>query len=401
MANGKTIGNVNVLDIRKTSEETIGSIARISNANVVLYSPATASYLSRLDLGNINASIEVPADVELQTTMGNVHLTPGKVDDGGPAVFRLVMGNMFIEASRETSEFLRAISGLVVMGNIYCPESLAPALESKIKQLMGNLRTYPDDGTLIIGTLELTDSFLAGSEVSQGFVVTGSVIAMEPMAQALREKIDYLQVSGRVLCAEENAKAVKAKLRGGEGGVTVVPSGYRLRQGDLLLDAAALGSLDQGRIFCTGTVRIGEDVQPEAAERGLAGLRSLVMIVCPDGLKDIVATRLDLVADRAIFYEGDLWLFDGEHTLHASRFEYTEGKATALVTGELHIDPDVEPATLATRFAAVHNLGEIRCSPEQMGAIEARLGMQEGELLGSTQEEKEDFDIGNANVLTL
>jgi len=401
MADGKTIGNVNVLDIRKTSEETIASISRISNANVVLYSPATASYLSRLDLGNINASIEVPAEVELQTTMGNVHFAPGNVDEGGPAVFRLVMGNMYIEASRETSEFLRAIAGLVVMGNIYCPVSLAPALESKIKQLMGNLRTYPDDGTLIIGTLELTESFLAGSEASRGFVVTGSVIAMEPMAQALREKVDYLQVRGRVLCAEENAEAVRAKLRGGEGRVTVVPSGYRLRQGDLLLDAAALGSLDQARVFCTGTVRIGEDVQPEAVERGLAGLRSLAMTVCPDRLRDIVATKLDLVADRAIFYEGELWLFDGEHTLHASRFEYTEGKATALVTGELHINEDVEPSTLATRFAAVHNLGEIRCSPEQMGAIEARLGMQEGELLGSTPEEKEHFDIGNANVLTL
>ena len=41
------------------------------------------------------------------------------------------------------------------------------------------------------------------------------------------------------------------------------------------------------------------------------------------------------------------------------------------------------------------------CSPEQMGAIEARLGIHEGELIDSTPKEKETFDIGNANILAL
>ena len=167
------------------------------------------------------------------------------------------------------------------------------------------------------------------------------------------------------------------------------------------MDGATLEPIDRAKLFCTGTVRVGPDVEPAAVERGLAGLRSLGLIVCPKRLKDAIKGKLDLVEDRAVFYEGDLWLFDEEHTLHASRFDYSEGKVTVLVTGELRIQPDVEPSVLADRFHAVHNLGEIRCSPEQMGAIEARLGIHEGELLDSTPKEKERFDIGNANILSL
>ncbi|UCF09889.1 MAG: hypothetical protein JSW65_07480 [Candidatus Bipolaricaulota bacterium] len=404
MTEGKSIGNVNVLDIRKTSEEAIAQIRRIRNVNIVLYSPATASYLGRLDIGNVNASLEIPADVELKTTMGNVRLSPETVSEGGPAMFHLVMGNVIVERGAQqglSGEFLRSIAGLTVMGNVICPESVAGALEPKIKQLMGNLITYPDDATLVVGPLELTSGLLEGIDEATGFVVTGSVLAVDPLPTALMAKIDFLQARGTILCAEENADLLRSKLRGGKGTLTIIPSGYRLRQGDLLLDAATVGSLDAARLFCTGTVTFGEDLEPEAVERGLGGVRGLGLIVCPERLKESVSPKLDLVADRAVFYEGTLWLFDKEHTLHASRFEYSEGKFTVLVTGELHIEPDVEPSVLADRFLAVHNLGEILCSPDQMGAIEARLGIQEGEIVDSKPKEKEEFDIGNANVLTL
>lgn len=104
---------------------------------------------------------------------------------------------------------------------------------------------------------------------------------------------------------------------------------------------------------------------------------------------------------RVVFYEGELWLLDDEHTLRGSRFDYLEGKATVLVSGELRIDPEIAPSVLADRFHVVHNLGRIRCTPEQMGAIEARLGIHEGELLDSTPKEKETFNIGNPNVFAL
>ncbi len=352
----------------------------------------------------MNSSIEVPADAELRTNIGNLRLAPDSLQDEGDAGFHIAIGNVFVEAGSgdgSMEESLKGLSGLVVMGHVFCPESLASVIQPKIKQQMGHFIAYPDDAVLIRGSLEVTAGFLAGLEKPTGFVVTGSLLAMEDVSEELMRKVEYLQVHGSILCAEENADAIRSKLRGGTSELTVVPSGFRLHQGDLELDAATLESLSGAKLSCTGMVRIGSDVEPNAIERGLAGLRSLGLIVCPEALKDAVKSTLDLVEDRAVFYEGDLWLFDQEHTLHASRFDYAEGKVTALVTGELRIEPDVEPSVLADRFLAVHNLGEIRCTPEQMGAIEARLGIHDGEFIDSTPKEKETFDIGNANVLAL
>ena len=183
--------------------------------------------------------------------------------------------------------------------------------------------------------------------------------------------------------------------------MTIVPSGFRYHEGDLGLDAATLESLDGARLFCTGTVLFGTDAQPPAVQKGLAGLRSLGLIVCPERLKDAVKTKVDMIKDRIVFYEGELWLFDDEHTLHASRFDYLNGKATVLVSGDLRIDAEVTPSVLADRFLIVHNLGTIRCTPEQMGVIEARLGIHDGDLLDSTPQQEERFDIGNANIFAL
>ena len=49
----------------------------------------------------------------------------------------------------------------------------------------------------------------------------------------------------------------------------------------------------------------------------------------------------------------------------------------------LVVSPDVEPKTLADRLDRVHNLGDIYCSQAQMGAIQARLGISEGDFLDS------------------
>ena len=404
MSEGKTIGNVNVLDLRKTTEEAISGIKRIGNVNIVLYSPATASYISRLNCRNINGSIEVPADVELRTTMGSLRLAAGSMKETDESAFHVVMGSVTVESKLDqdsASELFGGAAGLVVMGSVLCPESLSGVLQAKITQHMGSFTAYPDDAVLVTGSLELGAGFLAGIDKPTGFVVTGSLLAIEDVSAAVKQKIDYLQVHGRIVCAEESADVIRSKLRASKGTLTVIPSGYRYHEGDLKLDAATLGSLSGARFFCTGTVVFDPDAEPSAVENGITGLRSLGLILCPERLKEAVQSKLDMVEDRVVFYEGELWLFDEEHTLRASRFEYSEGKVTALVTGELEIESDVEPSVLADRFHVVHNLGEIRCTPEQMGAIEARLGIHEGGLEDSTPKEEEPLDIGNANVLAL
>ena len=62
---GKVIGNVGSLDLRKATEASIAEISRIGNVGAVLYSPETAHLVARLNMGNVGASVEVPEDAKM------------------------------------------------------------------------------------------------------------------------------------------------------------------------------------------------------------------------------------------------------------------------------------------------------------------------------------------------
>ena len=124
-------------------------------------------------------------------------------------------------------------------------------------------------------------------------------------------------------------------------------------------------------------------------------------IICPVELRHVISQKCNMLEARTIFYEGELWMVDAETDLHPSRFDYLEGKATLVVYGELTIDAEIEPRVLAQRLAKVHNLGQIRCTPQQMGAIQARLGLTDGDLVDSALDETAGDGIGNAGYLAL
>jgi len=147
-------------------------------------------------------------------------------------------------------------------------------------------------------------------------------------------------------------------------------------------------------------------VTPSALDEHLDGLASEEMVLCPAPLRNVLSRKCNLLENRVVFYEGELWLVDDERDLRASRFEHLEGQATLVVLGELKVDPEVDLQMLADRLVKVHNLGTIWCTPEQMGAIEVRLGLHDGSLQDSTVSEEagepgEGKQIGNVNYLAL
>ena len=48
---GKALGNVGILDIREATEEALDGVGAIGNVGMILYSPATAGWISRLNGG--------------------------------------------------------------------------------------------------------------------------------------------------------------------------------------------------------------------------------------------------------------------------------------------------------------------------------------------------------------
>ena len=400
----KTIGNINILDLRKATKATLEGIERVENVNIVLTSPETRDLLGHVKLKGINATATIATDVETQLSMGPVTLSRRHFEGQTKPSVHLVMGPLFVEPDTPAEEIESKIAGLVVMGPLVCPDSLAGLLQSKGTQLMGPLRPYPADATLVRGGVELNAQFLNSLEDDTSLFIFGPVQATQEIpADLLRRKIRSLGIQGSLCVSEENLELLRGLLTGPSSRRIVVPSGFRHHKGSLILDQATIESLTNERIHCTGSITIDAAVDPEAFDRGIAGLASMGAILCPSSLRDHLAARCDLLENQVIFYEGELWVFDDKHVLRPSRFEYLEGKATVVVTGELKVEPEIAAQTLADRLHAVHNFGEITCTPDQLGAIEARLGIHDGELVDSTKvgNEPSAYDMGNCNVLTL
>ncbi len=78
---------------------------------------------------------------------------------------------------------------------------------------------------------------------------------------------------------------------------------------------------------------------------------------------------------------------------------------TIVIRADLTIGTDVSAETILERIHKIHNLGDIVCQPEHVPAIEARLGIREGDVTTPKAVETEKTDegpsIGNANVLVL
>jgi hypothetical protein len=400
---GTVIGNVNVLDLRKATAETLADIARIGNVNILLYSRATAPLIHKLNLGNINVSAEVPEEAQVVT--GQVIISREYFQEREQPVFLAVTGQVLVKPDVAPEDVEKGLEGLVVVGQIVCPEPLLGMVQAKTRQLVGQSKAYPPRGRLITGSLVMDEAFLKGLDDASDLVILGSLrMPRAVSSDLLAQKLGELHVTGSIRVHEENADAIQTHLSNGARKMTVIPAGYALVENPLVLDDTVLEALPASKLFCLERVEVEAATNPDVLDERLAEIVAKDLLLCPIGLRGVMSRKCNILETQTIFYDGELWLVDGEDELSASRFEYLTGKATLVVTGVLAIDPDLEPKVLADRLAKVHNQGVIKCTPEQRGAIQARLGPSEG-LLESEEKEEEGEEgtrlLGNVNHLEL
>ncbi len=402
MKPGTVIGNVNVLDLTRATEESVAAIKRIGNVNVLLYSRETAPLVQRLAVGNLNVSVEVQTAPKV--TFGNWVIGKESIREGVEPSDHVVVGQVLVEPDVTAADLERVLRSLVVVGQVICPGPIMCALQAKMTQLIGQSMAYSLAGRLIKGSVTLDEGLLAGLEDGTELVVLGSLRVPRVLpAELLERKIAGLQVLGSVRCPEENAAAIRARLSNGSGRMVVVPAGYVLVEKPLVLDSALLEVLPGPKLYCLEGVQIETDVEATRLDACLEGLIARDLVLCPAALRGVLARKCNLLETQVVFYEGTLWLVSGGERLSASRFDYLEGKATLVVEGELTIDAEVEPRVLAERLAKVHNLGSIACTTEQRGALESRLGLKEGEIADSAKAEGAEGGtmVGNVNHLVL
>lgn len=404
-AQGKVIGSVGILDLRHATEASVAGIRRIGNVGTLLYSPETAGLVARLPVGNLGATIETPADARILS--GQTVCNHDYFKDQPSPLSLVIMGQLILQPDVLAEDVSKGLRDLVVAGQIICPEHLTGAIQSKLRNLSGQMLAYTRASRMVLGTLTLDETYLRSLEDGADLVVVSKLNAQKVLPNDLLEqKIRSLQVIGRIVCREENAQALLTRLdnKSGFAKMTAIPAGFEPVEKSFVLDADLLKALPARKLYCTERVQIDPGVDPAALDGRLEALIVKDLLICPAAFKGVVARKCNLFDIRAIFYEGELWLVDDEVDLLTSRFDYLEGQATLVVFGKLSIAPDLDPGLLADRLAKIHNLGQIKCAPAQMGAVQARLGLRDGKLTDSTKARPEPTDedrIGNAGYLNL
>jgi hypothetical protein len=402
---GKTIENVAVLDIRSATEESIAGISRISNVAMLLFSRETAPLVTRskINVVNVAALMEVPADAKFIN--GQEVFSHDYFKDLSTPLNIVVNGQVRVDPDVPAEDIEKGLGELYINGQILYPEHLAGVVQSKIHRMNGQSQTYAKGDKVAVGRLILDENYLRSLDDSSVLVVIGNLKIPQVLPNdLLGQKLKRVQVIGEIVCREENAQTIFACLDNKTGSVkvTAIPTGFELVEKQLVLDADMLESLPARKLYCTGRIQIDRNVDPAALDKSLEALVVKDMVICPAALKGVISRKCNMLETRAVFYEGELWLVEGESNMLASRFDYLEGKATMVVLGELVIAPDIDSRVLIDRLAKVHNLGVISCTSKQRGAIQALLGLSDGELVSSTPTETvRDNIIGNVAYLKL
>lgn len=396
---GRILSNIGVLDLRSASEESIAGISRVGNVGLVLYSQENAGLIARLNIGNLGASIEAPADAQVLT--GQVTFSRDYFKNQATPLNLVVTGQLIVHPDVLAEEIEAGLGGLIISGQLICPEHLAGTIHSKIRHLSGQEITYTQCPRIAVGKVILDENYLKSLNDASELVAVGKLTLPQVLPnELLGEKIRRVQVIGKITCHEENAQILLARMdeKSGVTKVETIPVGFELVEQPLNLDADLLEALPARKLYCTSRVQVDRGVDSGALDNGLEALVAKDLVICPTALKSVIYRKCNILKTRVVSYEGELWLVEDEHTLLPSRFDNLKGKATLIVLGELTIAPDVDPKALGERLARVYNLGTITCTAEQMGAIEARLGLSEGELVDSTQPTGEGLTQGIGNV---
>ena len=400
---GRVLGNVGLLDLRYATTEAVEEIRRIENVGTVLVASDNGNAVPSISMGNIGSRIALHTDVDLKLRNGHQRWGHELLAQQPEPLYAVVNGHLFLEETVAPEDVEHGLGGLIVNGHVLCPEAIAGTLQSKLLQHNGHLQTYKPGDTTVLGRVRLDQAFLDSLDDGSTLVVVGRLDVPDVLDDdLLRRKIAELHLVGRLRCHEENLAGISAMLKSGpsQPSTKVIPRGFALYDHPLVLDGRTLPALRASKIYCTDRVEVAPGTSDALLEQHIEEIISEDLIFAPRSLEQIVFDKTGAAENRVVTYDGELWLVEDEMEIVSSRLEYLDGQATLIVYGEVTVDPDVDPSALLDKLAGVHNLGEIVCSRDQMGALQNRLGISDGEFkdIGLDVTEK---DLGNIGYLRL
>jgi hypothetical protein len=257
------IGNVGLLNLVNATEESVKGIERIENVGLVLYGKENAHLLTRLNIGNIGSSIEIPAGYRLFN--GVFTLDQNYLSSIDEPDFLLVNGIVIIDQNVLADQVQAGQLNLVVNGKVYSPSHLSGVAGKMLAKGSGAVETYHGAPPRFEnGKFTLTNSFLQSIDESLYLVVNGKItFAQDLDLDLFNEKINKLEVNGKAILFENQESYLYKKVASLTGKVEVIPAGYEVLEKPLRLNARSIRRFQQKKWFTNKPVIMESDVSRE------------------------------------------------------------------------------------------------------------------------------------------
>jgi hypothetical protein len=364
------IGNVGLLNLVNATEESIKGVERIENVGLVLYGKENAHLLTKLNIGNIGSSLEIPVGYRLFN--GVFTLDQNYLSSIVEPVFLLVNGIVIIDKNVQADQVQTGQLNLVVNGTVYSPAHLSGVAGKLLSKGSCAIETYHGaPPRLENGKFTLTNSFLQSVEEPVYLVVNGLLtFAQDLNLDQFNEKINKLEVNGKISLYENQEVYLYKKVSSlTTCKVEVIPAGYEVLAKPLRLNARSIRRFQQKKWFTNKPVIIESDVSREMLTNAIEKIYSTSVIICPEEVEDLVYERLSLMETEVLPYEANFILIDGEEVWTKDQFLALDQPVSMIVNGQLILDGDVSEEALRSKVSTLDVLGEVIVREKKLKGI--------------------------------
>ncbi|WP_040950816.1 hypothetical protein [Gorillibacterium massiliense] len=398
---GQRIGNIGVLNLIHATEESITGIEHVDNVGIALYRKETAHLLTKLNLGNIGKSLEIPEGYRIE--MGSLHVDAGylaSLGDGEQKVFcvgKVVIGKDVTAEQLETSRLC-----IECGGKVYVPAHLAGMYSRVVSG--GKAAVYESAlPRWENGVFRLSNGFLDSLDEPVELEINGKLELDEDLRlEQAAEKIRKLSVNG-VAVLRESQKTFFYRVTPSVGTckVKLIPDGYIALEKPLRLNAKSLRRFKGSRLYTTEPIFFDPDVTREAFAGAFERIQSNSLLVGGEAIEDLLYECCPSFEAEVLGYEhGYVWVQD-EETWTAQQFQALTQPTDMIVTGKLVLAADVIGETLQGNVASVSLIGDIVVQGvETQVALQPYLRKLGGNLAVESEREDQPF-LHNIGVLNL
>ncbi|MDQ0253489.1 hypothetical protein J2S74_000861 [Evansella vedderi] len=379
---GQHIGNVGILNLVNATEESVEGVESIGNVGMLLYGKETAHLVSKLNIGNIGKTIELPEDYRFYN--GNLIIDQAYLDTIQDSIRLLVNGTVIIDKEVQPDQLQKGKISLIVNGSVYAPAHLSAAVGNILAE--GGMKVDHYEGPqprFESGEVTLSNAFLDALEDSQCLVISGVLrLAQDLDLKKFDEKISKLKLKGLVTLFEnqesifyKKAVSVNSKL------VKVIPDGYEVLTKTLRLNSRSIRRFKNKKLYTKKPLILEGDVTREMLTNAITKLESTSFVICHETLEDLVYEIASNLDTEILSYKNSFVMVEGEDTWSNDEFLALENPTNFIVQGQLTLEGDVQGDVLSEKIAALDILGEVIVSEKKLkGSLQNVIRVNTGRI---------------------